>query len=293
MRYTRSVLVAAIAGATVLTSPVAAEAASPTVTEVVRDGVTLLLERTPVSVRPYTGKGTSRADFDGDNRDDVAVFSNVGVAVAYSSAAHRDVLRTEIPGSGGGGFGYSMAAGNFNGDRYDDLAIGDYNEADLRNMGYVAGAVWIVPGGPGGLQPNRAQHFNQSTAGVPGLSVQGDWFGFSLAAGDITGDGRTSWPSASRASGSGTRRRPERPSCSRAVRAASPPVAPAGSARTPPGFPGRPAPRTSSASPSRSGGSTRTATRNLSSAPRASVRTAATTAAGPSPSSGERPPVCR
>ncbi|MBO3740097.1 FG-GAP-like repeat-containing protein [Actinoplanes flavus] len=190
MRYTRRVLVAAIAGTTALAAPVAAEAAAPTRTEVVRDGVTLLLDRTPVSVKPYTGKGASRADFDGDNRDDVAVFSNVGVAVAYSSAAHRDVLRTEIPGSGGGGFGYSMAAGDFNGDRYDDLAIGDYNEADLRTMGYVAGAVWIIPGGPGGLQPNRAQHVNQSTAGVPGVSVQGDWFGFSLAAGDITGDGR-------------------------------------------------------------------------------------------------------
>ncbi|MEV4279340.1 FG-GAP and VCBS repeat-containing protein [Actinoplanes xinjiangensis] len=193
MRYTRSVLAAAVATTTVLASTPAAEAAlpalSPTTTHTVQHGVTLLLERTPVTARPATGKGATRADFDGDNRDDVAVFSNSGLSVAYSSAAHRDVLRTEVPG-GSTALGTSMEAGDFNGDRYDDLAVGDYNEPDLRAMGYAAGAVWIIPGGPGGLRIDRAQHFNQSTAGVPGTSAQSDFFGMSLAAGDITGDGR-------------------------------------------------------------------------------------------------------
>ncbi|GIE78960.1 hypothetical protein Aph02nite_49100 [Actinoplanes philippinensis] len=192
MRYTRSVLVAAIATTTVLASTPAAEAALQAVssTEVVRHGITLRLDRTPVTARPATGKGATRADFDGDNRDDVAVFSWGGVSVTYSSAAHRDALRTAVTGGDTGGFGMAMTVGNFNGDRYDDLALGDYREPDLRAMGYEAGAVWIIPGGPGGLQVERAQHFNQSTAGVPGASAQGDWFGFSLAAGDITGDGR-------------------------------------------------------------------------------------------------------
>jgi hypothetical protein len=193
MRYTRSVLVAAIVGATVLASTPAAEAALPalssTTTHTVQHGITLLLESTPVTARPATGKGATRADFDGDSRDDMAIFSYEGLSVTYSSAAHRDVLRTEVPG-GATAFGTSLATGNFNGDRYDDLVAGDYNEPDLRAMGYDAGAVWIIPGGPDGLRIDRAQHFNQSTAGVPGASAQSDWFGFSLAAGDITGDGR-------------------------------------------------------------------------------------------------------
>ncbi|MEU4159634.1 FG-GAP repeat protein [Actinoplanes sp. NPDC026670] len=193
MRHTRSVLVAAIATTTALASTPAAEAALPAqssiTNETVRHGVTLLVDRTPVTTYPATGKGETRADFDGDNRDDVAAFSNSGLSVAYTSAPYRDVLRTEVPGASTS-FGTALEAGNFNGDRYDDLAVGDANEPDLRAMGYQAGAVWIIPGGPNGLEIDRAQHFNQSTAGVPGASAEYDAFGFSLAAGDITGDGR-------------------------------------------------------------------------------------------------------
>jgi hypothetical protein len=159
--------------------------------QAVRDGRTLDFRRTPVDVTPasVTRSGT-RSDFDGDGRDDLAASSDSGVLVSYSSAAHRDQLRTEMPEGGCVCFGNSLVSGNFNGDGYDDLAIADMDEIDTSTNGFHAGAVWIFYGRADGLQIETAQHINQSTAGVPGASEDADWFGGSLAAGDITGDGR-------------------------------------------------------------------------------------------------------
>jgi hypothetical protein len=174
-------------------SPMAAARATadvPGFDEILRDGITLLHQRKAVTATPVTGKGATRSDFDGDGRDDIAAFSDTGVIVTYSSAPHRDYLRTEMPGGGCVCFGIQLAAGNFNGDRYDDLAIADMDEVDLKDMGYHAGAVWIFSGGPDGLQVDTVKHINQSSSGVPGSSREPDWFGDSLAAGDITGDGR-------------------------------------------------------------------------------------------------------
>lgn len=162
----------------------------PGAVEILRDGITLLHLRTPVSTRPATGRGATRSDFDGDNRDDIAAFSYGGVVVTYSSAPVRDRLVTEVPGGGPCCFGAEMVTGNFNGDKYDDLAVGEYEEADLKAMGYHAGAVWIFLGGPGGLRVDTVKHVNQSTSGVPGASAESDSFADALAAGDITGDGR-------------------------------------------------------------------------------------------------------
>jgi hypothetical protein len=169
----------------------AAAADLPGATKIVRDGITLLHLRTPVNATPVTGTGATRSDYDGDGRDDIAAFSDSGVVVTYSSAPHRDQLSTELSVRGGCTcFGWNMTAGNFNGDRYDDLAVGDHFEADVRQQGRYAGAVWIFSGGPGGLQVDAVKHINQSTDGVPGTPAEGDWFGAGLAAGDVTGDGK-------------------------------------------------------------------------------------------------------
>jgi len=163
----------------------------PGAVEILRDGITLLHQRTSLTRTPVTGAGATRSDFDGDGRDDIAAFSTGGVVVSYSSAPVRDRLITEIPGgSGCVCFGGEMVTGNFDGDKYDDLAVGDPDEVDLRAMGYHAGAVWVFPGGPSGLRVDAVKHFNQSTSGVPGASAEMDWFGEALAAGDVTGDGR-------------------------------------------------------------------------------------------------------
>ena len=168
-----------------------AAAAEPGWVTSVHDGISLTTRRTPVAVTPSPGKGVAtRSDFDGDGRDDVAVYSDDGFIVQYSSAPYRDDLRVVEYGSVVCSCaGAPSVAGDFDGDGYDDLVLGNYYEQDT-SAGVTAGAVWVFPGGPDGLRLEAVQHFNQSTAGVPGSSEKGDGMGLALAAGDLTGDGR-------------------------------------------------------------------------------------------------------
>ncbi|MGC4866612.1 hypothetical protein ACLQ3B_14400 [Micromonospora sp. DT53] len=147
------------------------------------------------------GTGVGRSDFDGDGIDDIAAFgdpfeyslplSPAGVVnVRYSSAPKVDYLIGVIPGDGGAvAFGMALVAGDFNGDSYDDLAIGSPDEPDPRNKTH-AGGVWVIPGGRNGLVVGSAIHFNQDSPGVPDSPEEFDQFGGALAAGDINGDGR-------------------------------------------------------------------------------------------------------
>ncbi len=168
---------------------------------VTRDGVILQNHRVAKAVTPVKGTGPTRSDFDGDGIDDIAASadpfehsfpqSTAGVVVVrYSSAPQVDYYATAVPSVGGCGcFGETLAAGDFNGDGYDDLAIGDIGEYDVSAKVH-AGGVWVIPGSSTGLRVDSAKHFNQSTPGVPGASEKEDWFGSALATGDINGDGR-------------------------------------------------------------------------------------------------------
>lgn len=162
--------------------------AATTVTQVERDGATLVQERTAVTPRAGTGRGPTRSDFDGDGRDDIAAYTSVGVVVTYSSAGARDLLYTESAVNYG--FGWEMVTGDFDGDGYDDLAVSDPHEPDLKQKVSNAGAVWILAGRPDGLRLDTVRHVNHSSPLVTGTSAYGDWFGSALGAGDITGDGR-------------------------------------------------------------------------------------------------------
>ncbi|MFN7943675.1 MAG: Calx-beta domain-containing protein [Thermoanaerobaculia bacterium] len=84
-------------------------------------------------------------------------------------------------------FGYSLAAGNFDGDSYDDLAIG----TPFEDVGDVSngGAVFVMYGDLSGIDENGVQLWEQDSTGVQGTAEAGDRFGGALAAGDFNDDG--------------------------------------------------------------------------------------------------------
>jgi hypothetical protein len=86
----------------------------------------------------------------------------------------------------GDSFGYALAAADFNYDGFDDLAIGVPGE-DVRYQRKIledAGEVDLLRGSPTGLVgANVALH--QGTPPVFSVPQKGDYFGFSLAAGDL------------------------------------------------------------------------------------------------------------
>jgi len=159
------------------------------------------------------GFSLASGDFNGDKADDLAVgvpgeglgnISSAGaVNVVYGRSHQSGQARTKsglkgdgsqlwhqdmlIPGQSeeGASFGSSLASGNFNGDEYDDLAVGVPGKkfGSKRN----AGAVYVIYGSPRGLTNNSSQLWHQDML-IPGQSEGGDSFGFSLASGDFTGD---------------------------------------------------------------------------------------------------------
>ena len=77
-------------------------------------------------------------------------------------------------------FGWALAAGDFDGDGYDDLVIGVPYE-DIGAVGN-AGAVNVLYGSATGLTATGDQFWHQDITNILGVAEANDYFGWALAA---------------------------------------------------------------------------------------------------------------
>ncbi|MET7495726.1 FG-GAP and VCBS repeat-containing protein [Streptomyces sp900116325] len=85
-------------------------------------------------------------------------------------------------------FGWSVSAGDTNGDGYADVAVGASGEA--LGSKQSAGSVTVLRGSAKGLTGTGSKSFSQDTAGVPGAAEARDEFGGSVWVTDSNNDGR-------------------------------------------------------------------------------------------------------
>jgi len=163
----------------------------------------------------YFGDALAAGDFNGDGWDDLAAggpwhdggpgydsgstFVFYGGSTGLSTSYQEYYQGNNVPGIPGlyDGFGWTLSAGDVNGDSSSDLVIGAVS--DWEDLGWSTGSVTVLYGNPAGLNANHdGQRFSKETYGVPGSGGHfdigaGDWpddFGFQAALADFTGDGK-------------------------------------------------------------------------------------------------------
>lgn len=165
---------------------------------------------TMVHVAGAYGAKLASGDFNGDLFADLAVgapffpgsakgavYVHYGVLEQYGSIwpiaadfLYQDGYHIPYQGVTGDYFGHALAVGNFNGDDYDDLAIGVPGDS-LVFGGEAGGSVWVAHGTAHGLLlPGMVNGFSMALGrhGLPDQPENGDQFGWSLAAGDYNCD---------------------------------------------------------------------------------------------------------
>jgi hypothetical protein len=153
------------------------------------------------------GSALAVGDFDSDGRDDLAVGvpnenvgstrnagavntiygSNSGLTTSGNEYWNQNTSDVKDTAQEDDNFGYALAAGNFDGDAEDDLAIGvpgetfsSFSEAGLVNVLYGSGS---------GLSASRDDVWNQDSSNIDGAPHDNERFGSSLSIGDFDGSG--------------------------------------------------------------------------------------------------------
>lgn len=154
----------------------------------------------------WFGVAVTVGDFDGKNGPDLAIgvlegFGGIPHLTHFDGAVHvlygdggalslenDDFWHQDSPGIKGvrsekDDFGSALASGDFDGDGFDDLAIGVPGDNVANGDGTVTadcGSISVIYGSPYGLTA-RDQRLHQNSPGVGGSNVTGDRFGFALA----------------------------------------------------------------------------------------------------------------
>ena len=115
-----------------------------------------------------------------------------GLSISGDQFLHQATLYVEGSAELSDHFGYSVAVGNFNGDAYDDLAIGiPHEDFEYGPTIENAGSVIVIYGSSSGLSPTAVlpdQMWHQDSTDIIDSVEAYDWFGFALAAGDFDSD---------------------------------------------------------------------------------------------------------
>ena len=153
------------------------------------------------------GSSLAAGDFNGDGRTDLAIGAAgedvgaatdagsvtvlLGAASGLSGTGAQEFTEgaAGMPGTASSGdqFGFSLGAGDVNGDGKADVVVGAPGEtvASFAN----SGAIFLLRGSTAGLTTTASQVIDESSTLVPGDAGTSK-FGYSVAVGDQDGDGR-------------------------------------------------------------------------------------------------------